>query len=171
MCWGNIMAGGLTEDRPDREQLFTYDVLDRLKTVNGGGAYPAIYDYDAHGNRTPANGTHYDYYPNTLRLWHQGYREFTYDNNGNLWSETAPSRQYTYTPFNMLETVTEFREIRYAYDGDNWRIKKTDGANTTVYLRGIGNELLTELTNPGSNPRRLRDYIYAGGRLIAVVKE
>ena len=84
---------------------------------------------------------------------------------------TEPNRQDTYTPFNMIETVSGSGASAYAYDGDQWRVKKTVGQDTTVYIRGASNELLTEWTNPSVTPGTFRDYIYAGTRLLAVVKQ
>jgi YD repeat-containing protein len=168
---GNV--GTIREpNRPERLQNFTYDDLDRLRTA-GGPSLPLLdYRYDEHGNRvTTPGGTVYDYYNGKLRLWHQDERTFTYDRNGNVETETSPLRQYTYTPFNMIASVSGAGAGSHAYDADNWRVRKTVGANTTIYIPGVNNEVLSEWTNPGSSPRRLRDYIYLAGRLIAQVVE
>lgn len=127
------------------------------------------YNYYVHGNRTTAGGVLYEYDRQRLRLTRQGDRTFTYDNNGNL--KTEPTRGYDYTPFNMIETITGEGASTYAYDGDQWRVKKVVDGVPTVYIRGANNELLTEWTNPTVTPPTFHDYIYAGSRLIAVVRQ
>jgi hypothetical protein len=56
----------------------------------------------------------------------------------------------------------------YAYDADEWRVKKTTGGATTYYLRGLDGELLTEWKTPGPSGVT-KDYIYAGSRLVSVI--
>src|SRR6185369_12309467 len=53
-------------------------------------------------------------------------------------------------------------------DADGWRLKKVTPAGVTYYLRGLNGELLTEWTNPGPSAV-IRDYIYAGSRLLTAV--
>lgn len=122
--------------------------------------------YDPHGNRqTNANGS-YQYEPNTLRLQNWNGLGFSYDNNGNV--TAAGGATYTYTPHNMMASaIVAGSTAIYAYDGDNWRVKKSTGGSTTFFLRGSRNELLTEWTNPGAGGETARDYIYIGSRLIA----
>jgi IPT/TIG domain-containing protein len=140
--------------------------LDRLTSVNG--PYSTQYAYDVHGNRQdPNNAAAYQYDANTLRLISQYGVPFTYDNNGNL--KTAPGRSYAYTPENWLRTAVVDNAVHaYEYDADGWRLKKVTSAGVTYYLRGLNGELLTEWTNPGPSGV-IRDYIYAGSRLLAAV--
>ena len=133
--------------------------------------------YDAHGNRTSVPATSYTYDPaGTLRLVQQGSganaKVFTYDNNGNLWTE-SPNKTYAYTPHNLLESATVGdATTTYAYDGDDWRVKKASGTSSTYYLRGLNGELLCEWTNPGEDGQTRRDYVYAGPQqLIAVISK
>jgi hypothetical protein len=56
----------------------------------------------------------------------------------------------------------------YLYDADGWRVRKTTSTDTTLYLRGLNGELLTEWKNPGST-RHTKEYIYAGSRLLAAI--
>ena len=163
---GNV--GQLTDSRGGMNQTFSYDELDRLLTATG--PYGSIvYAYNAHGNRTTANGTTYAYYPGTLRLQTQGVETFTYDNNGNLL--TGSSKTFTYTPQNQMATSSvSGTSATYRYDADKWRIKTVSGATTTYALRGLGGELLTEWTNPGPSGVT-RDYVYAGSRLIAAIEK
>jgi YD repeat-containing protein len=162
---GNVRS--ITDSRSGMDQTFTYDVLDRLTQANGPYG-PITYAYDAHGNRqTNSSGT-YTLDPNTLRLTEQNGIPFTYDNNGNL--RTAGPAGYTYTPTNMLETANVVGgTATYVYDADDARVKSTFGGSTSYYLRGANGELLTEWKDPGSSTGLVRDYIYAGSRLISRV--
>ena len=92
-----------------------------------------------------------------------------YDNNGNL--RTAPSITYDYTPTNLMQSATVGTgTTRYAYDADDWRVKKeVVGGATTYYVRGPNGQLLTEWINT-SPTATVKDYIYAGSRLIAVAE-
>jgi YD repeat-containing protein len=152
-------------------ETFTYDALDRLRTAVGPYG-DSVYDYDAHGNRITSPGrTAYAYEGDTLRLAQQGDKAFTYYNNGNLKTESPnPNRTYTYTPHNLMESVTVGgTSTFYAYDGDDWRVKKAAGTSNTYYLRGLNGELLVEWKNPGEADQTRRDYVYAGSQLIAVI--
>jgi YD repeat-containing protein len=150
-------------------ETFTYDALDRLRTAVGPYGDP-VYEYDAHGNRITVPGrTAYAYQGDTLRLAQQGDKTFTYYNNGNL-RTASPNTTYTYTPHNLLESATiGGTSTAYAYDGDDWRVKKVSGTTSTYYLRGLRGELLNEWKNPGEADQTRRDYVYAGSQLIAVI--
>ena len=72
---------------------------------------------------------------------------------------------------NLLQSSTAAGTIvNFGYDADDWRIKKSvqNGA-TSYFMRGPNGQLLTEWLNTNPNAE-VRDYIYAGSRLIAVVK-
>ena len=161
---GNVTSIG--DVRGGMNLTFGYDALDRLTSVNG--PYSARYAYDVHGNRQdPNNAAAYQYDVNTLRLMSQYGVPFTYDNNGNL--KTAPGRSYAYTPENWLQTAVVDNVVHaYDYDADGWRLKQVTPAGVTYYLRGLNGELLTEWTNPGPSGV-IRDYIYAGSRLLSAV--
>ena len=161
---GNVKS--ISDARGGMNQTFAYDALDRLTLVNG--SYSSQFAYDVHGNRQdPTNTAAYQYDPNTLRLMSQYGVPFTYDNNGNL--KTAPGRSYAYTPENWLQTAVVDNVVHgYEYDADGWRLKKVTSVGVTYYLRGLNGELLTEWTNPGPSGV-IRDYIYAGSRLLTAV--
>jgi YD repeat-containing protein len=164
---GNI--GTITDSRSGRNQNFGHDALNRLTSATSTGAYPYIsYVYDVHGNRLDANGSTYEYWPNTLRLKAQNGAQFTYFANGNL--ATAPGTSFTYTPTNQLETATvSSGVVTYSYDADGQRAKAVDGTGTTYYARGLGGEVLTEW-RVSAGFEVPRDYIYSGTRLVAAVK-
>ena len=94
-----------------------------------------------------------------------------YDANGNL--QTGPNVTYTYKPGNRLSTVTAGTiATQFAYDAEDWRVKKavTNG-ELHYYMRGPGGMLLSDWwNNIATSQAEVRDYIYAGTRLLAVVK-
>jgi YD repeat-containing protein len=161
---GNVRT--ISDPRPNMTQTFTYDALDRLATANGPYGSDA-FNYDVHGNRVGAN---YVYWANTfqLRSYDGGVTQMTYDNNGNL--ATGPSNTlFTYTPNNLMSTSTVgVNATSFTYDGDDWRVKKVvNGGVPTYFVRGPNGQLLSEYT-ANSPEAEVKDYIYAGGRLIAI---
>jgi YD repeat-containing protein len=162
--------------RPAHNQAFTYDVLDRLETfVSGGALGPQTYAYDAHGNRASTPSMTYAYFagrPFHLQSMNGGLA-MDYDENGNLTS--GPGVTMTYTPNNLLHASTAGSgTVRFAYDADDWRLKKqvTTGV-TTYFVRGPNGQLLTEWANnnPTTAPNAdVKDLVYVGSRLIASFK-
>lgn len=164
---GNVRT--ITDARPAPAfgaQTFTYDALDRLQSATG--AYgPITYGYDAHGNQQGAN---FGYDPaNRFRLTSYGGLPMGYDHNGNMTTRSADT--FAYTPDNLVKTATvNGVATNYAYDADAWRVKKAvAGQPTTYYVRGPNGQLLMEWTN-SSPTATVREYIYAGSRLIAVIR-
>ncbi len=148
-------------------QTFQYDALDRL-TQAVGPYGTAQYAYDPHGNRqsNPPYGT-YEYV--NFRLMQQGdssgTQSFTYDANGNLKTGTYQGATYDYTPDNQLESSTVGGvEATYQYDVDGWRLATTVSGSRTLFARGVGGQLMSEIQSLTA-----RDYLYAGTRLIGVV--
>jgi YD repeat-containing protein len=165
---GNVET--LTDSRPAMSQAFTYDALDRLLTASSSGYPSQTFAYDAHGNRQDAGGTTYAYYGgNPFRLWQvNGVFNLTYDDNGNVTGGTFGT--YQYTPDNLVRTSTVGgTTVDFAYDRDAWRVRRApSGGPTQYFLRGPNGQLLTEWTNT-SPTATVRDYVYAGRRLLAVV--
>jgi YD repeat-containing protein len=168
---GNIKQ--ITDGRPGMLQTFTYDTLDRLKTATSTGNFFMQFDYDAHGNRKSVpNVSSYTYDPvNPFRLTSvsNGPTAMTYDLNGNVESATGIPTM-AYTPNNMLKTFTSSGspQVNFAYDADDWRVKKTVGSGVpTYFLRGPNGQLLTEWQNT-TPTATVKDYVYAGSRVIAV---
>ena len=160
---GNVLS--MLDSRANMSQTFTYDVLDRLKTVSSAGYPSMVFAYDAHGNRVTTNGE--VYYPGTFRLQSFNGLTMTYDDNGNL--KTGPQATYVYRPNNMMQSSTVAGvTANYGYSADDARVKKAvAGGATTYYLRGLNGELLIEWKNTTPNAE-VRDYVYAGSRLIGV---
>jgi YD repeat-containing protein len=166
---GNVVA--VQDSRASQNQSFAYDTLDRLTLATGPWG-SATYSYDAHGNRLTAGSITYAYEPNNkFRLTSDGSFNLTYDDNGNVRSASAAT--YTYSPENrLMRSDTPSGTTTFAYDADDWRLKKaiTNG-ETHYYVRGPGGELLSDWWNNGPGGQaEVRDYIYAGAHLIAVVK-
>jgi YD repeat-containing protein len=160
---GNVQE--IADNRPGLGQTFTYDLLDRLKTVTG--PLSPSYAYDVHGNRTSFNGSTYTYQPGTLRLSNKDGVAYTYDNSGNM--KTAGGDVFTYTPENWLASAAVAGgTVTYTYDDDGWRTRKTAPGENTFSVRGLTNEVLTEWHYTPTSTRA-RDYIYAGGRLVSGV--
>jgi YD repeat-containing protein len=167
--YGNYDAVGnvrtITDPRIGTQTL-TYDVLDRLATATGPYG-PLTFAYDAHGNRL---GTPFGYDPaNRFRLTSYDSLPMTYDANGNMVTRSADT--FSYTPANQVQSATVGSvTTTYAYDADAWRVKKVVGASAPTYsVRGPGGQLLMEWTNT-SPTATVREYIYAGSQLIAVMK-
>jgi hypothetical protein len=165
---GNV--GTVSDSRPGFSQTLTYDPLDRLQTATGIYG-TAVFAYDVHGNRQSANGSTYAYQPpEKLRLTNFNGTPYSYDDNGNML--TAGGVTYTYTKQNMVATAAVAGgTAAYGYDGDDLRIKKAFAGSTTYYFRGLSGELLTEWKDPGMAGGSIRDYVYAGSRLISAVEK
>lgn len=147
-------------------QNFTYAELDRL-TGGDGPSWVFTYAYDRHGNRQTAGGTTYTYEPGTLRLQTQGSRSFTYDAVGNTIGDSGAT--FSYNADNLMSSATlPGGTTSYLYNCEGKRVRKT-GANTVLYTYGKDGELLSEWTYVSGAPVSAKDYVYAAGRLLAVV--
>jgi len=164
-------AGNLTQITDARgvayNQGFTYDAIDRLKTVTGLGA--ETFEYDARGNRAKKNGVVHTYETATDRLLSDGVTSFGYDGAGNV--TTAGAATYTYTPFNLLETATVGgTATTFRYDADNDRRMKTGANGTEYFVPGPGLLPLAEYAEVNGQLVHPRDYVYADGRLLASIE-
>jgi YD repeat-containing protein len=168
---GNVL--GIDDLAPGGvDRAFTYDNLHRLETARGAWGF-GRYTYDALGNRersTVGGTTVFDYADTTLRLTSAGAQSFLYDANGNMTSDGA--RTFDYTRENMPVTVTQGATVTtYGYDGDNQRTRKVGPDGTHFYFHGPGGQLISEMVQVGSEtPRRVREYVFAGSRLLASVR-
>jgi YD repeat-containing protein len=167
---GNVRS---IQDQHMGNQAFEYDALDRLRTATG--PYAMTLDYDPHGNRKDAGGATYSYIGNTFRLGTMNGTTMEYDANGNL--RSGPGVTLDYTPDNLLKESTAGGKIAsFSYDADQWRTYKfvqdtvQGTAVKSFFVRGPGGQLLSEWTNTGPTTAEVKDYIYAGSRLIAVQK-
>ena len=79
---------------------------------------------------------------------------------------------FTYTLQDTLKSATiGGATTTYKYDGDDTRALKTGPASTRYYVHGPGGVVLSEYAACGAGVERVRDYVYAGARLLAVVRE
>ena len=165
---GNIT--GIADGRSGMSQTFAYDVLDRLTHADGFYG-PLTYTYDAHGNRQTQNGVSLTYHAGSPFHLQSigGAHALVYDHNGNLTGGFGAGHSYGYTPDNLLRTSSVGgTTTHFAYDVDAWRLKKAvDGGATHSYVRGPHGQLLTEMVG-GATPE-IRDYVHAGGRLLAMI--
>jgi hypothetical protein len=145
--------------------------------VAGGPWGTANYGYDGQGNRTSQTiggaFTSYTYSGTTSRLTSASGANpntFTYDANGNL--KTTSTGTFNYSPENLVTSSTVSGvAASYGYDGDNLRKSKASGGRTVHFFHAPGGQLLSEFESSGTTVRApLRDYIYAGSRIIASVK-
>jgi YD repeat-containing protein len=154
-------------------QGFLYDELDRLTGATGPWG-SETYQYDVVGNRQSREQnqqtTTYSYL--NQRLTATGGTEvegFSYDGAGRLTQDGRGS--YGYTPFDLLQTATMASgvQIGYIYDADHVRTLSTASGTTRYFLRGADGMLLSELADQTGSQSWVRDYIYAGSRLLATV--
>lgn len=169
LTYGRDAVGNTTsigDTRSAYSQTLTYDALDRLHTASGVYGSMTI-GYDAQGNRETGNGSTYGY--TSKRLTSFNGMPMTYDPAGNLLTEGA-QLTFTYRPDNLpSQVVVGSATTRFLYGADQWRVKKaTDGQPPSYFMRGAGGELLTEWRNMPTSGAIVRDYVYAGSRLLAV---
>ena len=159
-------------------ETFAYDAVDRLETTQGRWG-SGSFTYSDDGNRktkvVAGVTTTYAVSTSTGRLDTVTGAEpdsFTYDANGNTKTAATGSRTFTYTTENMLKTSTAGGvTTTYVYDGDNQRTSKTTGTDTRYYVHGPSGQILSEFSVCGAGVERVRDYVYAGSRLLSVVRE
>ena len=172
---GNVQS--IADGRPQFNQSFTYDGVNRLRQVFGWAAND--YQYDTLGNRTskasPAVTYAYDAVTKRLTTATGNAQipevgTYSYDGSGNLIGD--PSGTYTYTPFNMLETATVGgMTATYRYDGNNERKVRIMPNETVLFYHGLGDALLSEYSRRAGEPEGhwVRDHLYLSGRPVASV--
>jgi hypothetical protein len=173
---GNVDAISETT-RTGMNQSFTYDALDRVQTASGPwGA--SSFAYNAIGDRTSKTvagaTTNYSYAAATNRLTGASGAEpetFGYDSSGDMTSNAGGT--YTYTADKMMETaVVAGTTVTYRYDADNLRKLKIQGSTRRYFLHDAQGQAISEFDElcPGSGLQHVRDYVFAGGRLLAAVR-
>jgi YD repeat-containing protein len=171
---GNVLS--IADTRIGMNQSFGYDGLDRLTRADGFWGAGSL-SYDNLGNRLSQSigglSTSYNYAAATQRLISAdgaGADSFSYDANGNLIGRNGAS--FGFTPENMLETATVGAATTlYRYDGDNLRKQKSGKDTTQYFIHGLADRLVSEFDEPCTGTVRwVRDYVYAGTRLVATVK-
>jgi YD repeat-containing protein len=179
---GNVHEQAIAVPGASFLQSYGYDRLNRLKTVveqrAGGNVWEQMYHYDAFGNR---RATGYLPSPNLTPSAPGDISEETnqlqkgsaaYDSAGNLtrdpvdraFAYDGENRQVSFVP------VTGALPVTYGYDGEGRRVlKKETSGRTYVYVYDAMGHLVTEHSD--EDPELpVKDYVYAGSRLIAEVK-
>jgi RHS repeat-associated protein len=154
---------------PNKNQNFSYDVLDRLE--GAAGPWGSLgWTYDNVGNRltyTDGTGTtDYNYFTGTNRLQAlTGAKTttFSFDANGN--TKTEEARQYIYNENSRLaEIVDDTTFCEYLYNADGQRVSKTVDGNTTLFHYDLDGHLIGE-----SQGLLFREYFYLGNEPIGMV--
>ncbi len=119
-------------------QVFDYDAAGELTTANGGyGAYN--YSYDAAGNMTSKQGTSWSYSGFQVTSGMVGQdtvSSLKYDAMGNLSSKASNGTSYSYQ-YNQLQQLTGLSRndsavYRFAYDHEGRRISRADSVDQSI---------------------------------------
>ena len=150
-----------------RSQSYTYDEMNRLATAQSQANAPdpncwgQSYTYDRYANmptvavtKCSAPTLNLGISPTTNRITDSG---FSYDAAGNLLTDGFGG---TFT-WNAESRMVTTAGVTYTYDGDNRRVKKSNGK---LYWYGVQGEVLAESDLSGTI---LYEYIYFGGKRIA----
>jgi YD repeat-containing protein len=171
---GNVKK--ITDNRgTGMKQTFDYDKVDRLRSADGPWGQ-LTFTYDGVGNRrTKTAGsatTQYNLDPSTLRLASTSGAEqetFSYDANGNVTGDASNS--YGYNVHDLMETATTpTGSTTYRYDGDGQRTIRSSAADQAYFLHHPNGQLLSEFKEAAGGVEIVRDYVYAGSRLLASIK-
>lgn len=136
---------GRLKQRNDRvagmNETFTYDALDRLKTVTGKA--PKTFDYDDVGNivtKSDVGTFTYASHPYAPDATSGAVATaFTYDANGNM--KSGAGRTVTWTVANAPRRVTRGTAFaQFDYDARGERMKQTDHTGAKTYYGGPGYE-------------------------------
>jgi RHS repeat-associated protein len=183
----NSLISSITDSVDNgRTATYTYDAIYRLTraVTTGSTGYPAwglSESYDRYGNRSaqsvysgctgiscPTNSVSPDTATNRIS-------GDCYDFNGNLLAESAPpcpSPTYTYDGENHMVNYMSASPT-YVYDGNGLRVKKcvpncTSPTSYTTYVFS-GSKVIAEYDNGAAVGSPSREYIYAGGALLAKI--
>lgn len=164
---GNVERQTISFTGLNAEQNYTYDALNRLKTMSETGGWSQTYSYDRYGNRWVSGGT----IPNpqqtpqtqmsfdalTNKIKPSVMTGFGYDGVGNLTSDpTTPTNGIDYDGENRQTSYTKtgVGATSYGYDGDGQRVKKVTGspAVTTIYVYDVMGRLVAEYNDSQQQP-------------------
>lgn len=154
---------------------FGYDNVDRLTSANRGSD-PQTFQLDTAGNRISQvrDNTGYTFNlagnSNRLMSWSGAgkFRNFGYDNQGNVTTESRHdgSRTYGFTNFNRLNAVYINGGIvgDYRVNALDQRVLKIAGGAYTYYVYGPAGELLAEIGPQTTN------YVWLDGQLLGIAR-
>ena len=155
---------------------FEYDDQYRLTRANGynldGTAFQETYGYDDIGNMTFKAGQTFEYSDpgRPHQIQNAG---FSYDANGNLTANTKGADQFVfqYKPgTSRLQSVDKngFLALRFAYDDQGQRLKKSSPAGDYTYFLSQYLEFGGKMEDSSFVPF-VRKHIFAGGTRIATI--
>lgn len=159
---------------PSLSASFSYDNVDRLVSANRGSE-SQTFQLDAAGNRSSEikNNTGYTFNlagnSNRLMSWSGTgkFRNFGYDDQGNVTSESRDdgSRTYGFNNFNRMNAVYVNNNMvgDYRMNGLDQRVLKIAGGYT-FYVYGKDGELLTEIGSQTTN------YVWMAGQLLGIAR-
>ena len=148
-----------------RSQTYTYEEMNRLATAqsqanSGNDCWGLSFGYDRYANLLSASVTKcsapmlsLSVDPYTNRITNPG---FSYGLSGNLTADGSAT--YTWNAEGRMASTTG---VSYTYDGDNVRVKKSNGK---LYWYGLKGEVLAESDLSGNITM---EYIYFSGQRIA----
>ena len=161
---GNVTSQTIWVDQGQREQqTYTYDVLNRLKTVVAGTAWRQTYVYDRYGNRAQLAGTVNGNLvlqdgltpqvttdsESAVAVLYSGNRlaAATVDAAGNV--EQLKGTAYPHLKYDgegrVLSAETGVGSTSSAgYDGEGRRVRRTVGTQTTYYVHDAQGRLVAE---------------------------
>jgi RHS repeat-associated protein len=154
---------------------FGYDTVDRLTSANRTSD-PQTFRLDLAGNRTSQTRDSATYTftlatnSNRLASWSGAgkFRNFTYDDLGNVTGETRDdgSRTYGYNNLNRMNAVYVNGAWvgDYRYNALNQRVLKIANGVYTYYVYGSSGELLAEIGQQTTN------YVWLDGKLLGIAR-
>lgn len=171
-------------DNESLDRWFAYDHVGRLIASRSGnearlaigeqvpllynGPYSHNYHYDQWGNITSREGWGGPNPQYSATYINNKMNGMVYDQAGNM-TDAGGGWTYTYDATGQQATSATGNVVN-VYDGDRLRGKRTEGQNTTYYLRStvLGGQVIAELAQNGI---WLRGYVYLGGELLAVQQD
>ncbi|WP_244288600.1 RHS repeat-associated core domain-containing protein [Leptospira dzoumogneensis] len=174
---GNI-AQQTDNQNTSRNQTYTYDLHSRL--LSAVGSYGTQnYTYNAGGNLTQKGNVNFTYgdsnHPHSITNAASGQSSYnyTYDAAGNMISRNGDVLVYDSFSKLIEYQAQDGTTIKYTYDysgnrvksenltttaityntGDYYEIVKSNGSDDqhTMYIKGLGGEILTQITRPNAS--------------------
>jgi RHS repeat-associated protein len=167
-------------DGKNQNRSFTYDKLDRVKTITYQDGFVISYTYDRNGNvkaRTDRAGSWTFTYDDDNRLTSSSGPgtddvSYTYDPKGNVTSVTDPlggTTEYEYTTVDEVEVVRDAqgKETTYVYNADHrgWReiVHYPSGVEQRLAYDTSGRITSIEAYSPTNVQLTNYDYLYTSG--------
>jgi RHS repeat-associated protein len=167
-------------DGKDQDRSFTYDKLDRLKTITYEDGFVISLTYDKNGNvktRTDRAGSWAFAYDDDNRLTSSSGPStddvsYTYDRKGNVTSVTDPvggTTEYGYTTVDEVDVVRDpqGKETTYTYNADHrgWRevVHYPSGVEQRFAYDRSGRATSVEAYSPTDVQLTNYDYVFTSG--------